>query len=307
MTQEVCRGWLGSDLVSWLAAVGATVLEPGIHLHWTAEGSPQAVLTSQGDNPVELLAAAWPDSETLDALPIAGDWNGHDHIPYKVHPDSFQSRTRSSRGHAHAWALSSTMTDLCVQWVTEASKSDVMVGNAKFNPGVEKGATLHERLEKVHGLVVHPEASIRASLSGRIPLVQANGLGFNPTRMESFADDSRKMVDPVAEVLAFFGLALFPARGGGRDCRLGASRHQVKVSQRMWLPLGEGEEFHWPAWEQPLDRHGIDALLDAWAASLKWDLLGVHAAWTTTQYRRRGREITSAFGSRRFQKWNRRS
>ena len=79
-------------------------------------------------------------------------------------------------------------------------------------------------------------------------------------------DATEPWIDPVVELLAFFGLAEFPVRGRGVDRRLG--RHgEPDVRQRGWRKApgsNEPRRFVWPAWQQPLDASGVDALLDIW-------------------------------------------
>ena len=43
--------------------------------------------------------------------------------------------------------------------------------------------------------------------------------------------------------------------------------------------------FHWPAWSQPLDSAGIDALMDAWIPERRatWRRVGVHAGCQRTE------------------------
>ena len=78
-------------------------------------------------------------------------------------------------------------------------------------------------------------SSVSANLfSGHAVRVNDNGLGFDQTRLGSQSDNTDKWVDPVAEVLAFFGLALLPVRGDGIDRRQGRF-FDVRESQRGWL------------------------------------------------------------------------
>ena len=148
-----------------------------------------------------------------------------------------------------------------------------------------------------------PAARLRGSLAGEADRVRDNGLGFDQTRLGSLQDMTEPWVDPVVEVLAFFGLALLPVRGPGTDGRLGRSSDDP-ARQRGWrqsATAGEPQrcQFHWPAWSQPLDRDGIDALLDAWSPERedRWTRLGVHAAWRGVSYVPRGKERTCAIGA----------
>ena len=55
--------------------------------------------------------------------------------------------------------------------------------------------------------------------------------------------------------------------------------------------------------QQPLDRDGIDALMDSWNPARKeaWARLGVHAAWRTVRFQpRSSADSTRAFGAVRL-------
>ena len=79
---------------------------------------------------------------------------------------------------------------------------------------------------------VGPER-IRDSLTGRAGRVKDNGLGFDQTRLGSQADETSIWIDPVVEVLAFFGLALLPVRGRGADRQLDRFA-DTRERQRGW-------------------------------------------------------------------------
>lgn len=281
-----CPGLPASWVNAWLAGVGATVLNPEIRLHWTVEGTPVAVLSSDEIDPVEALAASWPDTKFLDNLPIAESWEGDGGLERKVSVEKFAARVKKARGHPFAWTLSSTMTDLSVD---QRGK----VAHAPFDPaGPGTTKWLHHRLLKIHALAgPMDEARLRDSLDGLAPRVKNNGLGFDNTRLGSLADASDPWIEPVVELLAFFGLAVLPVRGRGVDRRLGRTGHPDE-RQRGWRKVSGSNErrFVWPAWRQPLDAAGIDALLDVWNPWRKqtWDTLGIHAGWRSVQYESRG-------------------
>ena len=156
---------------------------------------------------------------------------------------------------------------------------------------------LHHRLLKVHGEVEASVERIADSLHGRAARVQDNGLGFDQTRLGSLGDDTEKMVDPVVETLAFFGLAILPMRGEGIDRRISRAG-DARGRQRGWRE----RRFAWPAWNHPLDRAGIDALLDLWKPDRKatWKGTGVLAGWRTMAYQKRGDgDRTQGFGAER--------
>ena len=143
------------------------------------------------------------------------------------------------------------------------------------------------------------------SVSGVAERVKDNGLGFDLTRMGSQSDASGMAVDPVVEVLAFFGLALLPVRGRGTDRSVSGSSHSSAI-QRGWRRISRTRREHrfmWPAWETALDRAAIDALLDMWEPDKKrlWSRVGVHAGWQSVQFKPRATaDTTRAFGAERL-------
>lgn len=290
-----CPGLPASWVNGWLAGIGATVLDRRIRLHWTAKAAPVAVLSSVELDPVEALVESWPDETFLSDLPIARDWGDGGELGRNVRVEQFAERARAARNHPHAWTLSSTMTDLSIEQNGE-------VAHAPFDPPVPKGLTIHERLLKVHSEATPmSHERLHDSLVGTGERVRGNGLGFDCTRLGSLADMSDKWIEPVVELLAFFGLAEFPLRGWGVD--RGPGRHRdPDERQRGWRKVMDSNErqFVWPAWRQPLDTAGIDALLDVWKPWCKqsWAPLGVHAGWQSVRYQRRGSvDPTRAIGA----------
>ncbi len=297
MTEIVCPGWRASWVNAWLAAVGATVLDERIRLHWTTDAEPVAVLSSEQADPVAALVESWPDAESLANVPIARHWQEATELKRNVPVKVFRERAGAVRNRTHAWTLSSTMTDLAVD-------EDGNVAHGPFDPHVPKGLTLHDRLVRVHRHVKSPLTRIQGSLAGGADREKDNGLGFDQTRLGSLSDASDKWVDPVVEVLAFFGLALLPARGRGDDKKLNRSA-DAAAQQRGWRQVSGSSEppaFFWPAWSQPLDCDGIDALLDQWNPGNKtaWARFCVQGGWRSVRYRPRGDERTVAFGAVRL-------
>ncbi len=299
MNEFKAHGLPASWLNSWLAAVGATVLDPRLRLHWT-EGYPVAVLSAERADPVTALVESWPSREFLSELPIAEKWHGAGTLRRQVSVEDFRRRVVAARGNQHSWTLSSTVTDLCVD-----DKGDVV--HAPFDPaGPGTIKWLHHRLVKVWAKAPVSEATVSLSLTGLAERVEDNGLGFDQSRLGSLADKSKAsaLVDPIVEVLAFFGLALFPVRGPGLDGRLDR-RSEVRAVQRGWhnLPGMASRCFCWPAWRQRLDRDGIDALLDVWKPrkGTATSRLGIHAAWRSVGYQpRASADSTRAYGSERL-------
>ena len=296
MAPVTCPGLPASWINGWLAAVGATVLDSRIRLHWTATSTPVAVLSADGIDPVAAVVDAWPDEEKLKDLPIAENWKGAGQLRRKVSVDAFAARAQAARGHRYSWTLSSTMTDLDVDKNGE-------VAHAPFDPaGPGTIKWLHHRLTKVHKQVEPSIERMRDSFAGRAVRVKDNGLGFDQTRLGSLADDTSIWIDPVVEELAFFGLAILPVRGNGIDRRLSRSP-EARAMQRGWLRRRREHRFVWPAWSQPLDCAGIDALLDTWKPDKKaaWPRTGVHAAWQSVRFKPRGSaDTTRALGAERL-------
>ena len=299
MPNRKCPGLPASWLNGWLAAVGATVLNTGIRLHWTEQQTPVAVLSTASGDPAEALLASWPDRDALGDLPIAESWRGMEPMRRKVPVETFASRATKARGHPHCWSLSSTMTDLSVEQNGE-------VAHSPFDPsGTGPMKWLHHRLLVAHSHVTEPGRQVRATLAGQATRVKRSGLGFDITRLGSLADQSQGWVDPVVEVLAFFGLAVFPVRGVGGDARLGPGSRS-NAATRGWRRGGGPRKdlrFVWPAWSQPLDQAGIDALFDVWQPwrRTQWSLAGIHAGWQSVRYRSRARaDPTRAYGAERL-------
>ena len=298
MSNLDCPGLRANSLLAWLAAVGTTVLDKRLRLHWTTDATPFAVLSSNKDT-FKVLFDAWLDSVLLNDMPISRNWKQtktmERHVPFEL----FRERARVDRGHRHSWTLSSTMTDLQID-------KDGLVEHGPFDPPAPQGLTLYDRLLNLHKTLLEPlREPFKDSLLGQAPRVKGNGLGFDHARLGSLADDTDRWTDPVVEALAFFGLSLFPVRGDGVDVRLG--RKLQTDRQRGWHPFDHNgttvRHFAWPAWHQPLDCAGIDALLDAWRPrrNAGWKLLGIHAGWRSVAYKAQSSsDATKAYGSERL-------
>ena len=284
MNTLVCPGLPASWLNGWLAAVGATVLDPRLRLSWTAEDAPVAVLSAESLEPVDALAESWPTQKLVDDLPIAAHWRNAPTLERQVAVGDFRIRAAEARSTPESWTLSSTLTDMSIDRKGE-------VAHAPFDaagPGTVEW--LHYRVTRLHDRIGRPSASrLHASLTGRASRVKDNGLGFDQSRLGSLADKTDPWVEPVVELLAFYGLALFPMRASGADRR---ERGSPDERQRGWRsPPGSRDprEFHWPAWAPTLDAWGIDALLDVWNPwrRASWPAVGVHAGWRSVRYRNR--------------------
>ena len=295
-----CPGLHADSVLAWLAAVGATVLDKRLRLHWTTDATPFAVLSSDDVAPLEALLDAWPETGLLDDLPIARDWRETKAFKRHVPVESFRKRARMARGRAYSWTLSSTMTDMHVD--------KYGVKHGPFDAPAQRGRTLHDRLMAAWKKVASPSERIRDSLLGQAAREKISGLGFDHARIGSLADKTEKWTDPVVETLAFFGLALLPVRGDGIDEQLGLDPQKRAYRQRGWRAFDSNAppDFAWPAWCQPLDKSGIDALLDVWSPEspnrmTNWRLLGIHAAWRSVAfYEPKSPDRTRAYGSERL-------
>ena len=311
LTRE-CPGLPAEWINGWLAAVGISVLDPEIRLGWTSDPSPIAVLHHPDKEPAVALAEAWPSRRRLEEMPLAEYFEEDVPLRRQVSVEAFVKRVELSRGHPDAWTLTSSLTDLAI----DSGKA----AHAPFDPaGPGTIKWLHHRLLKIYNHIAQDDvdklaATIKNAIDGIPDPVIDNGLGFDISRLPDRAREGvRIMVEPVVEVLAFFGLALLPVRGDG------LRRGQVRVRQRGHGIGGRRENtFVWPAWSQPLDRWGIDALLDAWhqtwkphkadeglewrMSRLDWDRLGVHTGWATKPYRpTASADSTRGFSSERIQ------
>lgn len=298
MSNLDCPGLRANSLLAWLAAVGTTVLDKRLRLHWTTDATPFAVLSSDDAVPLDALLDAWTNLALLKDMPIAPEWGTTERMRRNVPVESFRERATMARGHPYAWTLSSTMTDLQVG-------KDGTVEHGPFDPSVPHGLTLHDRLRNLHKTLLRKP--FMDSLLGQALRVKGNGLGFDHARLGSLADDTDRWTDPVVEALAFFGLSLLPVRGDGVDVRLG--RKLQTDRQRGWLLFDDNGTtircFVWPAWSQPLDSAGIDALLDAWRPARinrNTKLLGIHSGWRSVEYERKSKKdiSTKAYGSERL-------
>jgi hypothetical protein len=256
------------------------------------------VLSVDGDDdPVDTLISSWPDRDRINAMPIAHNWGELPAMSRKVPVQVFAARAEAVRSHPDSWTLSSTMTDLHV------FESGEVAHGPLDPPGPGTIKWLHHRLLKTYTYVESLAEQIPASLEGRGSRVIDNGLGFDLTRVTTQADSSRKAVDPVIEVLCFFGLAMLPVRGAGVDMSVRRRRSRDSVRQRGWQ-MAPHRHFEWPAWEHAIDRMGIDALLDLWRphrARRSWGPLGVHAGWRTVSYESRSSsDPTVGYGSERL-------
>lgn len=285
MSERACPGLPADWFNGWLAAVGATALVPDLRLRWTDDPLPLAVLSAPSDaDPADLIAAAWPERDDMATWPMARHLSGLPELSLNPDVDTWGERARSARAGGRSWMMTSLFTDL--SWSHKDKVHDIDRG--QFYVGMPAGRTLHERLERL----VEPTTSgaVAATLDGAGRRVSAYGLGFDVTRIGSLADDAKQLVDPVVEVLAFFGLALFPTRGDG-----------FKRRQRGWQnsTLRAGS-LQWVTWSPELDRHAVDALFDLALTPRRRQGLPVTSRWENLPYAARAdKDLTRGIGSRR--------
>ncbi len=282
MGERLCPGLPADWLNAWLAAIGALVLVPELRLRWSDDPVPLAVLTSSHDDPANLIAERWPTDERVANLPIARHLDGHRELTLKPGLEAWDDRTDLARTSPDNWTLSSLFTDLAYD---QRARAHTVERGQLHTPMPGRDNTMHDRIRKLLRPV--SATDIGATLDG-ISIRRSNyGLGFDLTRITSLGDVSAQMVDPVIEILAFHGLALFPTRGDGNRKR-----------QRGWPRRGE---LRWHVWDHDLSLHGVDAALDLFAAERRTSTVAKpKASWESVRYEPRGtNDATRGYGARR--------
>lgn len=287
MNEQECPGLLAEMPHQWLAAVGATVISEDIHVSWTDDSSPCAVLHSPHRAPAEALYAAWPSREDFARIPIV-EWNltNKQDIPLA----DYRRMTRASLAEDHAWSLAAASTDLA-----RSGRTAENAERGPFNPGFQGPSSPQRSLLK---MVPCTSDDLAAALAGFLPSAEGDGLGLDPGRFPDpqGAEKGVKTVHPI-EVMAFYGLALFPLRGDGLvDTRYARQRGWKTGHPRR-------SSFRWPAWRQPLDRWAIDALLDAWNPDRRPidETLGIIGAWGSVRIDRPGKNPGHGYTSQPLQ------
>ncbi len=304
-------------LNSWMAALGVCVLAPELKLSWSSDPIPVArfSVASLADL-ATVVADRVPDRTSLDAMPFSRhlDGSGQDLVldpPIAV----FAERAGLSRS-VRDESLPALHTDLGRDRNSDAGGSardrrrdpnasgDSPTGSARerevlrgpLYPGAPAGRTMHQRvmdLRDAVGTGAEARRRVGASLEGRGERAEMMGLCFDYRRLTSWSEASSKpLVDPVIELLAFASLALFPLRGDGRHAH-----------QRGWIERDRRPVFVWPSWRPPLDRWGIDALLDQVAQSRPRvaTRLGCDVLFESVRFRKRNKtETDEGFASKRI-------
>ncbi len=289
MAERLCPGLPADWLNGWLAAVGATVLVPGMRLRWSDDPVPLALLSTPDQPDVaEAIHQALPTAVDISRWPIARHIPGRLALDLKVSVEAWSDRAVLARQHATGWTLTSLYTDLA--W-SQREHTHVVERGQFVTPMPGRDNTVYDRLRKLAPTAGAADAG--RTLDGVAGRIQNYGLGFDERRIGSLADESDQLVDPLVEMLAFHGLALLPTRGDGS--RL--------VRQRGWRGgRSSSGAFRWPAWSPSLDSGGIDALLDVPARSAELEgLVGITGWWEVVPYESRGSsDQTRGYGSRRL-------
>jgi hypothetical protein len=249
-TPGLSADWLNG----WLAAIGATVLVPGLRLAWTQEPVPIANFeTSDVCDLPALIAAVLPTEESLAKSTIARNLpNSTAELNRNITIPAFSERGRLER-ITKTCELAASASDLRA----DADLNDLDHG--AFDPPVPRGETLWSRaLACARAVERHADKPARVwrSLNGEGSREQVNGLGFDSRRLALGFHASGALgkvhADPVIELLCYAALALFPTRGNGRSIR-----------QRGWRDRETRRgSFQWTAWVPFLDRWAIDAFMD---------------------------------------------
>lgn len=278
--EQVARGLTGSWINGWLAAIGITVLIPDVRLRWSDDDDPCALFDT--NDLIEKLVRALPTSEEVRLLAICKDSPLSNYsFPRNPTLEAYRDRCRVARERGD-FSLSSTITDFT------GLDSD-RLEHSPFDPSVPKGITIHDRLVACREAIDDPEMMVTASLAGRARRVQMNGLGFDYRRiLAPTVPRANVYVDPVTELLAFYGLALIPMRGDMRHTR---ARGWTKSSMKRGA-------FTWPVWKPWLGTAGVDALLD-----LHWSgtTIGINMTYSVVPYQQRSTmDSTRGFASERL-------
>lgn len=283
MSERICPGLPADWLNAWLAAVGATTMVDGMCLRWSDDPTPVAILSSPSDRPIdgELGEALAAMGDVLAVSPLA-ERPGEPRVPQNLERSQFENLADRHRASGLSWHISSLYTDL-----VRDEKQSTRVVKGPFLFGAQGG---DPPLNRLRALV--PDAvGLSDALDGTGQRIEAKGFGLDVTRIGSQSDKSDVRVDPVIELLGFNGLALLPVRGRDKT-----------IVQRGWkTPYKERGSFRWMTWSVPLDRFGIDALLDIdLDRSTKRRLASVTSRWESVLYPGSGgNDVNRGYASRR--------
>ena len=288
-------GLSGDWLNAWLAALGITVLVPGVRLAWTDGTRPIATVTHPDAGDLyafaALLAQAFPNQNDLDALAITPKHVGSEaDFDRKISMAAYRARSVLSR--AGDPSLGWVATDLA-----PANNDDSLQTSAFYTAGPGTVGSIHDRLTACRLAISDIETELTKTFAGTASRIQKFGLGFDYRRILSPTDPSGgNWILPCIEVLAFYGLAFHPVRGAGSTAA--TTRATTRGWERSTLRTGA---YTWPTWSPPLDAAAIDALLDRfWSGSKVTNRLPVTASYETIPYKPLATaDNTRGYGSRR--------
>lgn len=274
MKQISAPAWRADWLNGWLAAVGVTALAPEVRLSWTDEASPAAVFHIPS---LDLLTQVLPTEEELATCVIARDHVESElSFPRKPTEAEYDDRARLARLTSDR-SLGSTVSDLLPEKAKDLSHSP-------FDPPAPAGLTLHDRAMRCRRSI-ESDSAVEESMAGTHPSTSSNGLGYDLRRLaSSCVPGDSLVVDPVVELLSFFGSQLF---------------HQFGQSTRGWKPISmfKPGAFRWATWTEPLNWAGIDSVLDRYYSNVSTAIL--HQAFESVAYTPTGSaDVTRGIGSR---------
>lgn len=284
MTVELQTALTADWLNAWLAAIGCTVLVPGVQLAWSEEAQPGATLSGPFAEPTDLIDAIASAvsgiafEETVIAAATARD-------PYRGEYCRLVSDAREQGDPTVAH-----MTDLDGDfWKEQPDKRRVSAGAFHVAaPGTTN--TFGKRFRTLAGKKLDLASEVSDALLGNSTRIEWNGLGFDYTRISNPAHTVRTdAVSVGVELLAFVGTILFPHRGDGAE----------RARTRGWKGgLSRAGSFTWPTWSQPLDAAAIDALLDTFYAEIGY--VQSPAVYEVVPFRYQGStDQTRGYASRR--------
>ena len=322
MLQKKCPGLPASWPNAWLAALGATVLTPELRLSWSEDAEPVAVLWHPREDPDDAIASGWPTTRRIQSMPL--------HSLQPLMPLTEQGAPSEAFVEAAAFrqvlqpqraattdehSVSAFFTDQSTHLQKHQKTPRIACAQSLFfQHGTRGKGTVYDRLLKVAQEMaaagLSNDAFVQNTLNGTPTLVACNGLGFDARRHAKnnrpAAEDM--MVDPVIEILSFWGLALLPLRGDGSHALRNGRPHQKSQNRDKRLL--------YPAWkqEQALDRWGIAALLTHWEhetsrhgpdepplSKAATQRLGITAAWQIEVLSPGGKDTTRGLASTRME------
>lgn len=242
MVAVVASGLPADWLNAWLAAIGCTVLVPGLRLSWTDDEVPLAVLHGEFPTEEALLEAVGTAAEAIDYSHLAVT-DGLSRTPAIA-----EYRERCERARATGDPTIGLLSDLIDDRERAAAGAFYVPGPGPASTLTKRFATLANRLQEPVGeQVVH-------AILGTADRIAWYGMGFDYSKVTIATDPVAKenLVVAGVELLAFAGLRLFPHRGDGQ-----------RAYTRGWTGgVSRRGAFQWPVWAAVCDAAAIDAMLD---------------------------------------------